>query len=386
MEDKEHGSCGPGLSRRSFLTMAGAVGVGALLCSHAPQVAAAIENSSTKLVWLKGAGCGGCTASFLNGGNPEILSALGKIKLDLAYHEGLMAQQGIFVEGVAENTEAYNSILKLRNIINNEKYILVVEGAILNGPDGTGKYSMIGGRPFKDIFKDAASGASGILAVGTCASFGGISKASGSDIDARGVGYTGTSRIKGMLGELGINNKVVNVPGCPAHPDWILLTLADMIMDADMELDMYHRPKAFFGDSSVHDSCPRRGYFDRAERDTGFAGGKCLYEMGCKGPLAHADCPVRRWNGGVNMCTQSGGPCIACVEPEFPDAFSPFFSKAENREIFSGIDVNTGAKIILGASVLGAGIHAIKRLAIGESYRDELDSREKKKDDMKRRP
>ena len=75
------------------------------------------------------------------------------------------------------------------------------------------------------------------------------------------------------------------------------------------------------------------------------------------------------------MCTQSGGPCIACVEPEFPNAFMPFFQKTESKDILSGLDVDTGAKVILGAAVIGAGIHAVKRLAIGESGREEQDEK-----------
>ncbi len=95
--------------------------------------------------------------------------------------------------------------------------------------------------------------------------------------------------------------------------------------------------------------------------------------------MAYADCPVRRWNSGVSMCTQTGGPCIACVEPGFPDAFSPFYSRIEDRNILSGINVDTGAKIILGSAVLGAGIHAVKRIAIGDSDREEEPQKEKGK-------
>jgi hydrogenase small subunit len=168
----------------------------------------------------------------------------------------------------------------------------------------------------------------------------------------------------------GLNNRVINVPGCPMNPDWLLLTLADVVSGREIELDMYGRPVAFFG-STVHDSCPRRGSFDRAARDGEFAGGGCLYDLGCKGPLAYADCPTRLWNGAVSMCTRSGGPCIACVEPGFPEAFMPFFGKAESRDILADIDVDTGARIIVGAAVIGAGIHAVKRLAIGESDREE---------------
>lgn len=351
--------------------MAAAAGAGAFLATSAPQVAAAILGSGKSVLWLRGAGCGGCTASFLNGGNPDVLSALDSISLNLVYHDGLMAQQGISIDGLAANTSKYNAVTRRSELIDEGNYILVVEGAIPNGPDGTGKYCMIGGKTLKEIFSEAAEKADNIVALGTCAAYGGISAADRSVTDARGVAYTGASRLKGIMSELNMRKKVINVPGCPTHPDWLLLTLADLVSDVEIELDDYRRPVAFFRRASVHDSCPRRGAYDRGQRDRDFAGDGCLYDLGCKGMVTFADCPTRRWNGGVSMCTQAGGLCVACVEPEFPDGFMPFNEKIEDRSLISGINVDLGAKIILGGAVLGAGIHAVKRLAIGENERDD---------------
>lgn len=363
--------------------MAGALGAGAFLGLRSTDVALALEASGMKLIWLRGAGCGGCTASLLNGGNPEVITALGKISLELAYHDGLMAQQGIFVNDAPAGTGKYNSNVRLDDIIAKEKYVLIMEGAIPNGPQGSGKYHMVAGKPLKDIFRQAASGAERIVAIGTCASYGGISRASGQkSCDARGVAYLGASGRGGMLDEVGVSKEVINVPGCPTHPDWVLLTLADVALGNEVALDRYARPSAFFGDRPLHDSCLRRGSYDRMERSGGFADEKCTYNQGCKGQLAFADCPTRRWNGGVNMCTQAGGLCIACTEPEFPDAFSPFFKRTEDKSLISGIDLDTGAKVILGAAAVGTGLHAVKRLVIGEKDNDLI---EFPKDDKKRR-
>lgn len=366
---------GPYMTRRSFLAAASAAGAAAFLYANAPQVAAAIASSGQKLVWLRGAGCGGCTTSLLNGGNPDVVAALNRIKLELAYHDELMREQGVFVDGSPASDSGHNSNLKLREIVDKGGYVLVVEGAIPDGPEGSGRYCMSGAMPFKQIFIDAAPGASCIVALGTCAAYGGISRSLKST-DSAGVAFAGATRLGGAMARYDLANNVINVPGCPANPDWLLLTLADVLGGREVAVDPYGRPKAFFG-TAVHESCPRRGAFDRALRDKAFADGNCLYDLGCKGPLAFADCPTRRWNGAVSMCTQSGGPCIACVEPEFPDAFMPFFTKVENRDIFANVDVNTGAKIIVGAAVIGAGIHAVKRLAIGESGRE--DEKEVKK-------
>jgi hydrogenase small subunit len=357
--------------RRTFLAMAAAAGAAAFLAANAPQVAAAITDSGRKILWLRGTGCGGCTASFLNGGNPDVLAALKSIGLDLAYHEGLMAQQGVFIDGDEQLSDRFYAWPRLKNAIDAGGYVLVIEGAIPNGPDGTGLYCTTSGRALKDIVGIAAENADAVVAIGTCACYGGISAAGGSIADARGVAFTGSSRFKGILGELGIKRDVINVPGCPLHPDWLLLTLADVVSGADIPTDEYRRPIAFFPEDPVHTSCPRRGYYDVGRRDGSFAEGHCLYNLGCKGMVAYADCPTRRWNGGLTMCTQAGGPCIACTEPGFPDAFSPFFTRIEGRGILSGIDIDTGAKVVLGAAVLGAGLHAVKRLAIGDSDRDE---------------
>jgi len=354
------------MTRRGFLAAAGAAGAAVFLMANAPRVAAAIEGSNRKLVWLRGAGCGGCTSSLLNGGSPEVLTALNKIRLDLTYHDELMPQQGVFVEGSPAGDAGHNSNVLLKELADAGGYVLVLEGAIPDGPGGTGKYYMSGAVPFKQLFTDVARNASCIVATGTCASYGGISRSG--NTDCVGAAFSGTSRA-GATTRYGIDKKVINVPGCPSNPDWLLLTLADVLSDRDVAVDMYGRPAAFFG-SPVHESCPRRGAFDRAVRDAGFSSGGCLYNLGCKGPLAYADCPTRRWNGAVGMCTQSGGPCIACVEPGFPDAFMPFFRKAESRDIFADLDVDTGAKVIIGATVIGAGVHAVKRLAIGESGRE----------------
>lgn len=374
---------GPGLGRRAFLAMAATVGAGAFLTLNAPSVAAAIAGSEKKLLWLRGASCGGCTISFLNGGYPDVLAALDSIGAVLSYHDGLMAQQGIAIDSVQQSTSTYNATKKLDELIDSGGYVLVVEGAIPNGPEGTGKYCTLGGRPLKEIFSEAAEKANTIIALGTCAAFGGISAAGRSITDARGIAYSGASRFNGILSEPNMRNKVINVPGCPAHPDWFVLTLADTVRGLDVEVDDYRRPVAFFQQSAVHDTCPRRGAYDDGHRDTRLAGDGCLYNLGCKGPVADADCPARRWNDGVSTCTAAGGVCIGCVEAEFPDAFAPFFHKIEDRSLISGIDVDLGAKVILGAAVVGAGIHAVKRLAIGENEHDEDAQREKKK---KRRP
>ncbi|MFC2010247.1 iron hydrogenase, partial [Chloroflexota bacterium] len=90
-----------------------------------------------------------------------------------------------------------------------------------------------------------------------------------------------------------------------------------------VEVDDLARPVAFYG-GLIHDNCPRRAYFDEGKFAKKLSEPYCLFELGCKGPVTHADCPVRLWNSGTNWCVGSGSPCIGCAEPGFPDEVSPF--------------------------------------------------------------
>jgi hydrogenase small subunit len=91
-------------------------------------------------------------------------------------------------------------------------------------------------------------------------------------------------------------------------------------------LDEHRRPKAFFG-TLIHENCPRRAYYDERKFAKKLSDPGCLYELGCKGPVTYADCPIRLWNNGVNWCVGSGAPCMGCVEPGFPDLVSPLYEK-----------------------------------------------------------
>jgi hydrogenase small subunit len=359
------------MDRRTFLKVVGAIGASTFLGLHRTQITKALELSKTKVIWLHGAECTGCSASLLDAGNPDIMQAINKLSVDLVFHETIMAHQGIFVDGAPAGTSELNSEILLDEAIEEGNYILVVEGAIANGPDGSGKYCMYGERTFKDMFEKAASNASMIMAVGMCAAFGGINSAD-SDIadltDFRGVDFVKESHSKGMLTELGIDKPVINIAGCPSHPDWILLTLAAVILgkfslnDLDSVLDKYKRPTVFFPETNtMHDNCPRRGYYDRGILDDDFSGEGCLLKVGCKGPYTRSDCGLRKWNNGVSMCTQAGSSCIGCAEPGFPDSTSPFYEMGEDKPLMGGVTIDTAAKVGTAAAVAGVGVHALRR-------------------------
>lgn len=118
---------------------------------------------------------------------------------------------------------------------------------------------------------------------------------------------------------------MINIPGCPAHPDWMSGTFSHLLLYGMPELDSYNRPKLFFG-KTIHELCQRRQQFEDG-LFAAFPGEEgCLYNVGCKGPVTHADCPVRQWNHYVNWPVKAGTPCIGCASPNFPDGMMPFYS------------------------------------------------------------
>lgn len=360
------------MDRRTFMKAVGALGASAFIGTYSSEIVAALEFAQTKIVWLHGSECTGCSESFLNAANPDVGQALTKLNVDLAFHETLTAPQGIWNDGKLVNTADLNSEILLKQLYEEGNYILVVEGSIPNGPNGTGRYLVIGNTPFKETIAEASKNAAAIVAVGACACWGGITNADSAvakDTDYMGMAFTKDQK-GGISKELGIDKPVINIPGCPAHPDWVLLTLGAIILGKiklpddlnETVFDQYTRPKVFFPpDHTVHDNCPRRGYYDRGELDDEVGGPGCLWKLGCKAPYAHADCGIRRWNNSTSLCTQAGGPCINCVDPNFPDASRPLYVEAEDKGIV-GTNIDTIAAVAVGAAVVAVGVHAIRRM------------------------
>jgi hydrogenase small subunit len=198
-------------------------------------------------------------------------------------------------------------------------FILIVEGAIPTGANGA--FCEIGENlTMIDAMRKYGSAASHIIAVGSCAAFGGI--------PAAAPNPTGALSVQGALTHLGIQKSVVNIPGCPIHPDWLVGTVIDLLTGQAISLDSHKRPLKFFPAKVIHERCPFRGGFEAHSLGVG----GCLQELGCKGAKTHADCDIRRWNNpakgqtGVNWCIGAGSPCIGCTEPSFPDGdFAPFY-------------------------------------------------------------
>jgi len=275
-------------------------------------------------VWLQAASCTGCSVSILNSTYPSIKNLLideilpGK-HITLRFHPTIMAGQG---EAVLEVLEATRQERK-------KGFVLVVEGAIPTAENGM--YGIIGemdGAPvtmlswFERLSRDALA----IVALGTCATYGGI--------PAARPNPTGCKSVSHVLRDLSIPTPFIQIPGCPPHPDWFVGTVASILLNGlpkASDLDELARPKAFFS-QTIHENCPRRAYYDERKFAKKFGDPGCLYELGCRGPVTHADCPLRLWNGRTNWCVGSGSTCIGCTCEGFLDAVSPLYVKLEEAQ------------------------------------------------------
>jgi len=257
--------------------------------------------------------------SILNSVSPTIKNVLidevipGK-HVNLRFNATVMAGAGDLAIAIAEET-----VRKVKG-----GYLLIVDGSIPTAKNGV--YGSIGERNHQPVSMvervvEFSRDALAVMAVGTCATFGGI--------PAAAPNPTGCQGLKELLESKGIKTPVINVAGCPPHPDWFVGTVASLLLSglpsAD-QLDDFGRPLTFYG-KLIHENCQRRAYFDEGKFAKKHGDPGCLYELGCKGPITYADCPTRLWNTGVNWCVGSGGGCHGCTQPEFPDLVSPLYVK-----------------------------------------------------------
>ena len=261
------------------------------------------------LIWIATGACSGCTVSLLNGASPTVRfvlvgEVLPNVRLSLAFHSTIMASGGDM------------ALEALQNVVKNHagKYVLVVDGATAS-KDG-GMYCTVGeveGAPITgyEHVRDLGRDAMVAIAVGACASFGGIPSAEPNP--------TGCLSLSELFAREGIQTPYVCVPGCPPHPDWIIGTIATLLLGGveALKLDEFHRPAPYFS-QCIHDNCPFRGHFERGDFAEHFGEHGCLLKLGCKGPITFADCPIRKFNNGRNWCCEAGHPCIGCCHPDFP--------------------------------------------------------------------
>jgi hydrogenase small subunit len=290
-----------GVSRRAFLKFACSL---ASLMALPPAAGIAMAEALAKakrpsVLWFPFQECTGCLESITRSHEPTIESMIFDM-ISLDYQETLMAAAGHQSEAAREQAMKDNY----------GKYLLLIDGSVATGLDGA--FSCIGGQTNLSWLVEAAKGAAAIVAIGTCAAYGGIPKANPNP--------TGAVAVSDIVKD----KPVVNIPGCPPIPAVLTGVLAHYLTFGTLpELDPFGRPKAFYGET-IHDRCYRRPFYDQGRfaktfDDEGARNGWCLYELGCKGPVTYNACATVKWNGGTSFPIQSGHGCLGCSEPDFWD-------------------------------------------------------------------
>lgn len=344
-----------GVSRRSFIKLCSSLMIAApfglaITDKLTPEAVARDLGKVIRppVIWLHFQDCTGCTETLLRPSHPDLGDLILNV-ISLEYHETLMAGSGKQAEAALNE-----AIGRYTN-----KYICVVEGSIPTRDNGV--YMKLAGRPAMEVLADVGAKAAAIIAIGSCAAWGGIPSADPAPTGAVGVV------------DLMPNKPIVNLPGCPPNP-YTLLGVVLQYADSGTlpELDDERRPK-FAYDRDIHEHCPRRPHFDAGRfvkqfGDQGHREGWCLYEMGCKGPDTHAGCSTRHFNEIPDVWPIGiGAPCIGCTEksiafrmPMFqvvqihtratpPDAYAPIIApQGKISPIATGL-AGLGAGALIGA-------------------------------------
>jgi len=369
-----------GVTRRSFLKLCGGIAA-ALGLSQAmvPKVANALEEAATRketgylvpAIWLELASCTGCTESFASADNPDIATVVLEL-ISLNYAETLSAGAGHSLEEARRETIAAGG------------YVLIIEGAVMEGWDGNALRIGWDGRPetFEEakgtnIVLNAAENADAILAVGSCAVDGGWQAADPNPAGAIGVQQFLTKSQR--AGKIATIPPIVNIPCCPANPEHVTAVIVHLLLLGGLpDLNRFGMPSLMF-DQTIHDNCPRRGHFENGAFVYHFGSdeekkGYCLYAMGCKGPQTKSNCSIVRWNRNLNWCVGAGAPCAGCATANpFRSHFNwvemntPFLARMRNFSVngahFSPtwIAYGVGAVVVVALVAHGFGMKATGR-------------------------
>lgn len=335
------------LTRREFLKLCFSSAALTLSGVLLPKVVEALDEQEEKVtvIWLEMMTCTGDFLSFANTLNPDVEQLI-KDTIKLEYQNTLMA-----AEGEPALKHLYEVAAREEG-----KYILVAEGTVPTKEKGF--YGLLGfyedGTSITDMDAVIYLGrrAKHVIAIGTCASFGGPYAASPNPSNSLPVHKV----LKGV--------PVINVPGCPAHPDWFVGTLSHVILYGTPDLDAMGRPRMFY-QHTIHDFCTKRQHFENSvfAKYPGDYG--CLFQIGCKGPVTYSDCPTRKWSSAhINWPVGVNTPCIGCTSPEFPERMSPFFAHLQDVKLPK---VNAGSAFV--GKAAGIAGHALISAGKGRIYK-----------------
>lgn len=284
------------------------------------------------LVWLQSGGCGGCSMSLLCAEGPDLFSMFAAAGIELLWHPSLSEACDDDFHQLCEQ------ILSAQISLD----ILCLEGSVIRGPNGSGAFHRLSGsnKTMMELIEALAQKAKHVVAVGSCAAYGGITSAGDNPTECCGLQYDGKQK-GGLLGENFHSQSdlsVVNIAGCPTHPNWVTETLLQLAYDQfdSKHMDEWGRPRSY-ADHLVHHACPRNEYYEFKASAVNPSDLGCMMEhMGCLGTQAHADCNTRLWNG-EGSCLRGGYACINCTAPQFESPNHPFMETPKIAGIPMGL-------------------------------------------------
>ncbi len=287
------------------------------------------------VLWLQAASCGGCTMSALGAEPDGLVAALDRVGIRFLWHPALSEEGGPAALAILDACRSGHQPFDL----------LCIEGAVLQGPNGSGRFHRLAGsgEPVAGLVAALAARARAVLAVGSCAAYGALLASRNSPTEATGLAYIG-EEAGGLLGEGWRSSgglPVVNIAGCPPHPGWLVETLMALSLGelGAADLDSFGRPR-FWANHLAHHGCARNEYYEFKASAAAPSHLGCLMEnLGCKATQAPGDCNLRIWNGG-GSCTNAGYACINCTSPGFEEPSGAFLETPKLAGIPVGLPVD----------------------------------------------
>ncbi|CAN5549152.1 hypothetical protein BH23ACT7_BH23ACT7_03410 [soil metagenome] len=303
--------------------------------------------------WFAGMSCDGCTVSVTGATNPSVESLL------LGAHPGLPR---LILHHPVVNVESGPHFMRAAEMALSGEldgpYVVILEGSIADETRAiaTGGYwSAQGEEPWgpdgelrpvtaAEWIARLAANAAASIAIGTCATWGGIPASEGNP--------TGAMSMMDFLGKdyrSAFGVPVVNIPGCAPIGDNFTETVAAVLYFLQgfgplPEFDELGRPAWLFGET-VHRHCVRGAYYEEGTYAEDFGDKECLVEIGCWGPVVNCNITSRGAISGIGGCMNAGGACIGCTMPGFPDKFTPFYKRPP------GSLASTAASRLLGSII-----------------------------------
>lgn len=301
--------------------------------------------------WIAGMSCDGCTIAVTNAHNPKVESLL------LGSHPGIPQ---VVLHHPVVNVEAGPNYLRdheraVKGTLD-APYVVILEGSIANeliALEHGGYFSGQGEEPWgpdgehrvvsaEEWIARLAPGAAAMIAIGTCATWGGIPSAEGN--------VTGAMSMMDFLGKdyrSAFGVPVVNIPGCSPVGDNFTETVAAVLYFLQgfgplPEFDELGRPAWLYGET-VHRRCTRGAYYEEGVFAEEFGDKECLVEIGCWGPVVNCNITSRGAINGHGGCMNSGGACIGCTMPGFPDKFTPFYKSPPGSLVSSTVSKMVGS-------------------------------------------